>query len=174
MAVREFSVCAGSVIRFDFTTSCWTCDGDVCSFSSYEYAMLSTRNFRDGRTTKMSTKVSLPGGGAYTLRYYLSNQPGLNGEPSIPNSFKAIIGAEDGSFAPIVLDPLTDAPAFQLTRRALIFNVPAGTRTVTLTFEVRQVRHSMLGWMCHACALRKNMTCCGSNMLVPCICMHMT
>lgn len=79
--------------------------------------------------------MSRPGGGAYSLSYEYANQQG------IPNSFKVIIGSVDGSFSPIVLDPLTDAPRFNWIWREFAFNVPEGTSTITLTFEVRKVRH---------------------------------
>lgn len=108
------------------------CDGDWCGFPGEWWASLATPTPKNLRTTKASTRVSLPGGGAYTLKYSLSNQEGF------PNSWKVIISSVDGSFSPIVLNPLTNISAFWWTAKEAAFNVPSGTRTVSLTFEVRK------------------------------------
>lgn len=90
-----------------------------------------------GITTNITTTVSIPGGGPYTLTYKLR----LGNPQGPPNSWRATIAAVDGSFSRIVLESITDYSngGFDPTYRELGFSMPNGTTVVKLTFEGTQV-----------------------------------
>lgn len=81
-----------------------------------------------------TTVVGVPGGGQYQLVYQLHN----GGGP--PNSWRAIVESVDGSFAPIVLDPLLDVLPFNATARQVPFSLPfRALGAIRLTFQSQNV-----------------------------------
>eukprot|EP00884_Botryococcus_braunii_P018310 jgi/Botrbrau1/5162/Bobra.0172s0034.1 len=106
---------------------CWRCQRG-CNFH-HDYVSLGAV----GTPGNLTTTVNLTNGRTYLLAYELSN----GGGP--PNSFRSIVEAVDGSFLPKVLESIVDSQSFLKAYRALPFSVPAGTRTIAITFEARQV-----------------------------------
>lgn len=92
----------------------------------------------NGSTSSASAYIGVPGGGLYTLSYYLIN---YGGGP--PNSWRAIISSADGSFGPFDSDTLSDAPAGEADPmlRSYQITLPDETTVVNLIFEARRVRH---------------------------------
>jgi hypothetical protein len=121
--------CAGQG-PYSFNDSCWSCIANNCIFHNgyVEFGPF-------GTTGNLSTMVTVSGGGPYQLAYRLTNEGG-----GPPISWRAIIGSLDGSFSPIVLDTLTNSSSFYYEERTLPFELPKGTKAITLTFEARQVR----------------------------------
>eukprot|EP00884_Botryococcus_braunii_P000499 jgi/Botrbrau1/1044/Bobra.0076s0011.3 len=108
-----------------FTTPCWDCSSGGCQGASAYFNEV-------GRSYNISTAITVPAGGVYRLSYWLTN----GGGPT--NFWRAIVGAIDGSFAPIVVDFLSDSPPFGRTYRELAFSLPGGTSAINLTLEGRQ------------------------------------
>eukprot|EP00884_Botryococcus_braunii_P006086 jgi/Botrbrau1/15479/Bobra.43_2s0099.1 len=115
-----------------FSEACWTClddsPGPYCSLAG-TYASLAA----NGRVSRASTRVSVLGGGRYTLAYRLRN----DGGPI--NSWQAVVGSLNGSFNDIVVESLTDSAPFDWTNRNLPFVLPSGTTAINLTIGGRQV-----------------------------------
>jgi hypothetical protein len=123
-----FFLCAGQGPYF-FSATCWTCEGAWCEIYG-DYARIGNV----GTLSNLTTRVNVQGGGPYRLAYTLTHGY------SEPNAWRVVVGSVDGSFGSVVLESLTNAPAFPARYTELPFNIPDGTTAVTLTFSGRQVR----------------------------------
>ncbi len=122
-----------------FSAPCWTCEGGLCVLGDTFASVKDSVN--------LTTRVSVQGGGPHTLAYRLmyecsaASGPGCN-VPSWRNTWQATVGSVDGSFGPSVLESLTNVTELRGIPRQLPFNVPSGTRAITITFSGVQVRVS--------------------------------
>eukprot|EP00884_Botryococcus_braunii_P006090 jgi/Botrbrau1/15482/Bobra.43_2s0102.1 len=114
-----------------FQAPCWACPSGCCLYSG-NFAKFASIN----STSTLTTVVSLQGGSAFRLAYDLFN------DGSEANSWRAVVESLDGSFNPIVLEFLTNEPAFPFTPRQLRFQVPTGTTRVALKLEGRNDFHA--------------------------------
>eukprot|EP00884_Botryococcus_braunii_P018304 jgi/Botrbrau1/5157/Bobra.0172s0029.1 len=115
-----------------FSEPCWSCvDHDNPGFCWYVYGnTASIDTYGLSSVANLTTRVGVLGGGPYRLSYALEN----NGDKF--NSFQAIVGSVNGSFAPIVLESLSDSRPFLKAVREFPFTVQNGTRVITVTFLV--------------------------------------
>lgn len=125
-------LCAGEG-PLSLSSRCWTCQGSNCNTQAPrgEFASLESMRLMSSATTR----VTVPGGGAYKLSYWFETHGGP------PNSWWAIIGSVDGSFSPIKLDSLINSAPFARRYQELPFWVPDGTSVITVTLEAKPVRH---------------------------------
>lgn len=116
---------------FNLSAPCFACQGPSCSLQG-EYAEFGPTN---GTLSSASVFIGVPGGGPYTMQYYLTNDGGP------PNLWQAIISSADGSLD-FIRDTLSDAPGdSDPTPRSYQFNLPDETTVVNLKLRARQVRH---------------------------------